>query len=211
MQIGPWQSSESCVVRLDVVVNTTDYSTCLGPTSGNTQFTASAFASQVAQSINQLGGPATASASGNTVYLQSAVGGSNTNYLVQAIIQIFDPAFVSPISVAASGPTMSGGTDNGGFVYALDLETDPSGVVAAANDSINGNWTYLYDNLDRIEKAFTPANGYTYDYDQAGNRLHQTPINGGNSLSMTYVNNRISATGIQYDASGNMISDGNHT
>ena len=142
--------------------------------------------------------------------IQSVSAGANTTYPITASVA------GGSIGVVTSGPTLSGGTDGAaggstGFVYALDVGTDPSGTVFSANDSVNGNWSYFYDNLNRLQQASTSTTGYTYDYDRYGNRLHQTPLNGGNGLSLVYVNNQISATGVTYDASGNMTSDGTHT
>lgn len=159
----------------------------------------------------------TATVSGTTIYLQSIAGGALTNYpiswgLADKIGNNAESLLPTlPVRVGLSGSTASGGTDNGGFVYALDLGTDPAGTVFGANDSVNGNWNYYYDNLNRLQEASTPALGYKYDYDRYGNRLQQTPLNGGNPLSAVYLNNRLVATGVIYDASGNMIQDGNHT
>jgi RHS repeat-associated protein len=196
-------SGSGCV---NLTINGTAYSPCLhalnpGPAD---------YASAVANTINTtLNSPVTATASGSNVVIQSVSAGSSTTYPFTASVA---GGF---IGVVTSGPTLSGGTDGAaggstGFVYALDLGTDPSGTVFSANDSVNGNWSYFYDNLNRLQQASTPTIGYTYDYDRYGNRLHQTPLNGGNGLSMVYVNNQISATGVTYDASGNMTSDGAH-
>jgi RHS repeat-associated protein len=192
---------------INLTVNGTIYAPCVttstpGPAD---------FASAVANTINNtLNSPVTATASGSSVVITSVSAGASTIYPIAASVS------GGPIGVAMSGPALSGGADGvaGGsnrFVYALDVGTDPSGTVFEANDSVNGNWTYFYDNLNRIQQASTSTVSYTYDYDRYGNRLHQTPLNGGNALSLVYLNNQISATGVTYDASGNMTSDGNHT
>jgi RHS repeat-associated protein len=175
--------------------------------------TAATVAAALVQSVNGAGSPVTATASNGVLFLQSAVGGSATNYPVSiqlnAANEINPPPL--PFTATISAPTMAGGADSSAFVYALDVGTDPSGTIFSANDSVNGNWQYFYDNQSRLQQAFTPSLGYQYDYDRYGNRLHQTPLNGGSGSSLVYVNNQISDPAIQYDASGNMISDGNHT
>ena len=50
---------------------------------------------------------------------------------------------------------------------------------------------------------------YTYSYDRYGNRVSQTPLNGGFSFTPTINpnNNQITTSGYTYDAAGNMTSD----
>jgi RHS repeat-associated protein len=201
------QPAPSCTEHLDLTINGIVHTACL---NGSTM-TPPGVAAAVAQGINTtLNSPVTATSSGANVVIQSISAGSDTGYPI-AISQVS----LAPLNVASSGPSLSGGAGgspggNNGFVYALDLGIDPSGTVFSANDSVNGNWSYFYDNLNRIQQASTPTNSYVYDYDRYGNRLHQTPSNGGNPLSLIYSNNQIVATGITYDASGNMTSDGTH-
>jgi RHS repeat-associated protein len=172
--------------------------------------TASDIASALSAAINQSSSsPVTATVSGSQLQLIAKTGGVKTNYPYSLSSHSNDPADFPAGSFSPTSGTLSGGAD--GFIYALDLGTDSSGTIFGANDNVNGDWSYEYDNLNRLESAFTPDFGYTYDYDIYGNRLRQTPLNGGNALSLLYVNNRISATGVTYDASGNMTSDGNHT
>jgi RHS repeat-associated protein len=206
---GNWSPPANCAAYHQVTVNGRPYKTCLT----SSPLDPVALATTVAQTINSAGGPVTALALGDTVYLQSASAGAATNYIINSNVIASDVCCPLPITTAISGPTMVGGSGSvaDGSVYSLDVGTDPSGTVFQVSDSVNGNWTYLYDNLNRLQQASTPSAGYQYDYDRYGNRLHQTPLNGGNGLSLVYVNNQISALGIVYDASGNMIQDGNHT
>ena len=44
----------------------------------------------------------------------------------------------------------------------------PNGDILAANDSVNGNWTYTYDDLDRLATATATGQAYTYAYDRDG-------------------------------------------
>lgn len=203
-----------CNSALDVIVSTSEvrtgsFRTCFDNVS---PFDPVAFAAKVAQTINaSLPSALAATASGNTVLLQSTAGGSSTDYNLNVTLEVFSGGSLPPISLVTSGPTMTGGSDNGGFAYALDLASDAAGNIFEADDSVNGNWSYIYDPLDRLQQASMPALGYSYEYDRYGNRLAQTPLNGGNNLSLIYLNNQIVASGVSYDLSGNMISDGNHT
>jgi RHS repeat-associated protein len=175
--------------------------------------TGATIASGLAQAVNAAANPlVTATASNGVLFIQSTAGGSSTNYPISVQLQnVGTPPSRPAFTAALSAPTMAGGSDSGAFVYALDLGTDSSGTIFGANDSVNGNWQYFYDNQNRLQQAFTPSVGYQYDYDRYGNRLHQTPLNGGAGSSLVYVNNQISDPAIHYDASGNVISDGNHT
>jgi RHS repeat-associated protein len=207
---GTWNPPSNCAANYQLVVGGETYTTCLN----DSPIDPVKVASLVAQSVNDGNSlPIKATASGTAVYLQSTSAGASTNYIVNSYIVNGACCGSVPLTAATSGSTMSGGAGNStnNAVYALDIETDATGTVFSANDSVNGNWSYLYDNLNRLQQASTPTTGYTYDYDMYGNRLHQTPLNGGNALSLLYVNNQIRAPGVSYDLSGNMIADGNHT
>ncbi len=95
-----------------------------------------------------------------------------------------------------------------------------NGDVRYVNDNINGNWTYAYDDLNRLLTsacAATCPNGlsaqsFTYDYDRFGNRWHQNAPQGGPAPQYSFdVNNRISGSGMTYDAAGNITNDSFHT
>lgn len=83
----------------------------------------------------------------------------------------------------------------------------PNGDILAANDSVNGNWTYGYDAFNRLVSANQNSGQavYSYIYDRFGNRWQQ---NGPHSmqLSFTGANNRMD--GYSYDAAGNLLNDG---
>ncbi|MFI5059045.1 MAG: RHS repeat-associated core domain-containing protein [Candidatus Acidiferrales bacterium] len=110
-------------------------------------------------------------------------------------------------------------------IYSLSLSHAPNGNVTAANDSVNGNWTYGYDPFNRLTCAnlsngtcAAPTNGhstYNYLYDRFGNRWQQ---NGPQSFIATFTgnnptnpanNNRMD--GFSYDAAGNLLNDGVHS
>ena len=95
-----------------------------------------------------------------------------------------------------------------GSAYSLNMTSyAPNGDVLAANDSVNGNWTYAYDAFNRLLSANASGQSYTYDYDRFGNRWHQ---NGPRSSQLGFdANNRITGVaGVGYDSSGNLTSDG---
>ena len=54
---------------------------------------------------------------------------------------------------------------------------------------------------------------YTYSYDRYGNRVSQTPLQGGYTFNPTInpANNQITTSGYTYDAAGNMLNDGVHS
>jgi RHS repeat-associated protein len=103
--------------------------------------------------------------------------------------------------------------------YSFSVATfAPNGDILAANDSVNGNWVYKFDDFDRLVCSNLASNGtcatptsgtptYTYDHDRFGNRWHQ---NGPQSSQLSFdANNRImGVTGVGYDLGGNLTSDG---
>lgn len=97
--------------------------------------------------------------------------------------------------------------------YSVATGYDPVGNVTSVNDSVNGNWTYVYDPLNRLHQAFSTAGlGLDWEYDSFGNRLSQTPSGTGSapqvSFPFTGNNNRADASsGIVYDAAGNVLVD----
>lgn len=108
---------------------------------------------------------------------------------------------------AAKGTTtiysLSGPGTNSTITYT------PNSGLGAANDSVNGNWTYGYDELNRIASA-TKSGGtnFTFDVDRNANRWHQNP-NGTQVGFNTATNQIASSNGVTYDAAGNIINDGN--
>jgi YD repeat-containing protein len=118
---------------------------------------------------------ANASLNGNTVGLTAKTTGYSTNYPLSASISYNSGQFSGPSFTAApSGSALTGGSDN--TLYSLAVSSyAPNGDVLAANDSVNGNWTYSYDAFNRVVGA--NQNGgqsvYNYVYDIAGNRWQQ--------------------------------------
>ena len=107
-------------------------------------------------------------------------------------------------------------------IYNYSLTFAPNGNVLTANDSVNGNWNYSYDQFNRLVCANLASNGtcatpptgtptYTYVYDRFGNRWQQ---NGSYSMQLSFTgsgstnNNRMD--GHSYDSAGNLLNDGTH-
>jgi len=97
--------------------------------------------------------------------------------------------------------------------------------VASASDSINGNWSYSYDDFNRLSTSCQPTSScpgsptlaFTYLYDQFGNRWHQNASGqqGQQAPQPNYTfdtHNRISNPDslVTYDAAGNETNDGFH-
>jgi len=107
-----------------------------------------------------------------------------------------------------------------GSVYSLTIPPPPvgyagNGNVLIANDSENGNWTYNYDTLNRLQTAVIGGQTFTYTPDAYGNMsctapqgMACTPL--GLAFNNTPQNNQISTSGYKYDAVGNLLSDNTH-
>lgn len=98
-------------------------------------------------------------------------------------------------------------TAAGAAGYALD------GQILSVQDSVNGGWTYQYDQLNRISGATATSGHYfgtvlSWIYDRFGNHVQgQYQYGVGNMPTVVNApNNRLS--GLQYDAAGNVINDG---
>jgi hypothetical protein len=81
-------------------------------------------------------------------------------------------------------------------------------------DSVMGNWSYSYDNLNRLIGGSAASGPYSasppssWSYDPFGNRTSGvTPVSNVYA-SYTLPNNQITGGLVQYDAAGNVISDG---
>jgi RHS repeat-associated protein len=126
---------------------------------------------------------------------------------------------------AETSTLVSSGTQD----YAFSLAFAPDGDVLSSNDSVNLNWNYSYDQLNRLvcsnitsnqngSCAFPPTGTptYTYAYDRFGNRWQQngpagSPYNSSFSFTgnNTVNNNRID--GSSYDSAGNLLKDAFHS
>jgi RHS repeat-associated protein len=90
--------------------------------------------------------------------------------------------------------------------YSFTLGLAPNRNITSATDSVNGNWTYSYDQFNRMVGSTQNSTPQTYVYDRYGNRLQQ-----GASSYVFDNNNHISGSGMTYDALGNVTNDGFHS
>jgi len=120
-------------------------------------------------------------------------------------------------------------------IYNYSLSFAPNSNILTANDSVNSNWNYSYDQFNRLICASVSSNTacamppsgtptYTYVYDRFGNRWQQNSPAGsvytsslsftGNNPSSPANNNRVDVNSTnganQYDAAGNLLFDGAH-
>lgn len=113
------------------------------------------------------------------------------------------------LTATAAGTGCSAGTGTcTSAKYAVSVDYTPDGDVGSANDSVNGNWTYTYDDFNRLARSLRQTGhlSYTYAYDRYGNMWHG---DGSLSLGFSGGNNRID--GFSYDAAGNLLNDGVHS
>jgi RHS repeat-associated protein len=102
------------------------------------------------------------------------------------------------------------------FYWNLTVNT---GVISASNDNQYAGNVYTYDDFDRLA-TMKGANGqgwgFSYGYDQYGNRWNQTVTQGsGPSPSYAFSSGTIAntnhiITGVTYDDAGNMTYDGSY-
>jgi RHS repeat-associated protein len=89
-------------------------------------------------------------------------------------------------------------------------------MLSQSDTVLNQQVTFGYDEFNRLN-ARTVTQGtlqnYTYSYDRYGNRVSQTPLQGGYTFNPTInpVNNQITNSGYTYDPAGNMLNDTAHS
>jgi YD repeat-containing protein len=96
----------------------------------------------------------------------------------------------------------------------------PDGDVLKMTDSVEGAWSYTYDDMNRVLTADATAGpdsgmDLAWAYDRYGNRWSQTATGtgggGATQPSLTFSGNNNRANGYQCDAAGNLLFDGlNH-
>jgi RHS repeat-associated protein len=118
----------------------------------------------------------------------------------------------SRVTAMAVGTTCSVGNCSTNK-YRFTTGYAPNSDVVSSTDTVNGNWTYTYDDLNRLSTGVANnGEGCSWDYDRYGNRLHQNAQSGScttSQYSFSGNNNRIDGDG--YDAAGNLLNDGFHT
>jgi len=111
------------------------------------------------------------------------------------------------IVVVGTMPTISGTVTPA--KYAFSVGYAPNGNVVQAGDTVNGDWSYTYDTLNRLISALSPTTGVSWTYDAFGNRWQQTATRGSApqpQLTFFTATNRMDME--CYDASGNVLDDG---
>ena len=119
----------------------------------------------------------------------------------------------------AVGTSCSGGQCTGSTKYSYTIGYTPNSNILSATDSVNGQWTYTYDDFNRVVTSNCSSHcpdgastqGFSYDYDRYGNRWPQTVTAGSGPQPMYSfggLNNRLD--GYSYDAAGNLLNDLTH-
>lgn len=173
--------------------------------------TTSSVASALVSALNGSGSPVSASASGSAITLTATTTGATTDYTVTAGSSTNQPGTFGQPSFSVPTANLAGGSD-GTSIYSFSANYIPNGNVQTVADMANSNWTYVYDEFNRLKTAVsTGGSGCAYVYDRFGNRWQQNTYNGSCSTP-TYTfnggNNRID--GASYDAAGNLLNDGSH-
>jgi RHS repeat-associated protein len=97
-----------------------------------------------------------------------------------------------------------------GSIYNFGLGYAGDSNIVTGNDSINGNWTYTYDDFNRLSASNknSGAQTFTYAYRYA-NRWQQNAPQGGPAPQYSFNgNNQITGSSVTYDAAGNVTNDG---
>ena len=159
---------------------------------------------------------------GHTMSVTARLGGSIGNYPM-VFTTSYDSAHFSHGSYSPvwSATALSGGQDQTGnevAIYSYSLGHAPNGQITSANDSVNGNWSYTYDEFNRLRTASeagansTILSSLSWDYDRYGNRWHQNNTGGtGLTHQLTYGVTNQASTNLSYDAAGNVINNTNNT
>jgi RHS repeat-associated protein len=165
--------------------------------------------------------PATAAANGSTVTITAKEGGSVGNYPLSFTTAHSSAFSGNSFSPTQSGSNLSGGEDQEGTavaIYNYSLGHALDGQLTSSSDSVNGNWTYIYDDFNRLASASetntagTVVSGLAWDYDRYGNRWHQRVTAGSGTTQMVSYNpaTNQASTNLSYDGAGDVLSDGYH-
>lgn len=94
---------------------------------------------------------------------------------------------------------------SGGTQYGYTVTWNPNGSLASASDTANGNWSYSYDDFNRLVSATqNSTTTTTYQYDVFGNRY---PLNGGSGGSAIFSYDARNHNSLfSYDEKGNTVS-----
>jgi RHS repeat-associated protein len=179
---------------------------------------------------------------GNTKFVSTYNGaGSLTSFTTPTFVNSNNPAnLLTGVHYDAFGHMISGnlannlslswGYDSRGRVTAMAVGTTcasgncstnqyrfttsyaPNSNIVSSTDTVNGSWTYTYDDLNRLSTGIANnGEGCSWDYDRYGNRWHQNAHSGScpaPQYSFSGNNNRMDS--YSYDAAGNLLNDGSH-
>jgi RHS repeat-associated protein len=127
-----------------------------------------------------------------------------SNLAVESLQYTNRMTLLSSSTVNSSGATLY----NEGLTYYPNLN------VNTASDSVNGNWTYTYDTLNRLSTAVASnvGEGCQFAYDPFGNRTSEAAQGSGTCFTPTPFSFTSTATnhidGYCYDAAGNLLDPG---
>jgi RHS repeat-associated protein len=166
--------------------------------------TSSTVAQSIAAAINgDSGAYVTASASGSAVTLSSKTAGTGGQYSL-SISTSPGSGFLSPsFTGTTNGPALTYGA------YQVTVGHASNGDVTSAQDTVNGNWTYTYDEFNRITAASSSDTSLAWTYDRFGNRWDQNVLAGSaNQPHNTFNSQNNRADAYSYDSAGNVLNDG---
>jgi RHS repeat-associated protein len=189
--------------------------------------TVASLAQTLAAAVNSAGMPVSASvAQGSpTITLTAKLAGTSQNGTTAtlSVTSTQSPVFSPPsFSTNSASLTLQGGTNpvmSPEVIYSYSLVHAPDGQIANANDSINGNWNYTYDDFNRLQTASqvgannTVINGLSWNDDRYGNRWNQNVTAGtGTSTGLLFdPSSNHATTNLVYDAGGNVLKDTLHS
>jgi RHS repeat-associated protein len=174
--------------------------------------TADTIATKLAQNLPSNSAVSVSKNGTGTLTITALQTGSSTNY-TYSFSQTHSSSFSSPSFTGPSSGALANGTNptfTPATTYSFTLGLAPNGDLLTGNDSINGNWTYTYDPMNRVVTSSKPGQAFSYVYDRFGNRWQQN-VTAGTGPQPNYsfdTNNRL--IGMTYDAAGNVINDVSH-
>jgi RHS repeat-associated protein len=143
--------------------------------------------------------PVNVTASGSALSLQSKTAGAATDYSYSVQTTSYDstdfaqPSFVNPpLTGSLSGGANANGSGTSQPIYSSTDTYDGVGNVQSYSDSVMGNWSFVYDSLNRLQTGNSSSGPYgsqhvCWAYDGFGNRTAETIQAGACSASESSV------------------------
>lgn len=154
-------------------------------------------------------------ANGSSLVMTAKAEGTYSDLPYQLTVSSSDPAIFSVPSFGSpnAAGSLVGGQNAPLYNWAINSYA-PDGNVLSVSDSVIGNWSYGYDDLNRLVTANATAGpvggmSLSWDYDRYGNRWDQNLTGSGSAVQTHFTfsgNNRID--GMSYDGNGSLLSDG---